>query len=91
MYTVTHLTLALVLSSLFRSRYPHRALFLFVLGFLPDVEHLYMHRFLFHNILFLAIYTALFRVLSLGVAFHFFDDFLLPASAYYFTQLNSLI
>ena len=77
MYTVTHLLLALMISSLLRTKFFRRTLFLFSLGaFLPDLDHIYMHRYLLHNVFFLAVCLAISRALGLGATFHLLGDFL---------------
>jgi len=83
MYTVTHVLTALIICLLLRGRLPWRSLFLFVLGsFLPDLDHLYMHRFLLHNLFFLLMSLAISRLLlkffalPLGVLLLFLEDML---------------
>lgn len=77
MYTVTRLLLALMLSSFFRAKNSRRILLLFSLdAFLPDLDYLYTHMYLLHNIFSLALSTAISRALGLGVAFHLLGDFL---------------
>ena len=56
---------------------------MFALGsFLPDLDHLYMHRFLLHNIFFLLTSLAVSHLLlksfalPLGVLLHFLEDML---------------
>jgi len=83
MYTVTHVLTALIICLLLRGRLPQRSLLLFALGsFLPDIDHLYMHRFLLHSIFFLLSSLAVSRLLlksfalTLGVLLHFLEDML---------------
>ena len=83
MYTVTHVLTALIICLLLKDKFPQQSLFLFALGsFLPDVDHLYMHRFLLHNIFFLLASLTASRILlkslalPLGVLLHFLEDML---------------
>lgn len=78
MYTCTHVVTALILCSLLRNMFSRRTLFLFALGsFPPDIDHLYMHRFLFHNVFFVVAISAISRspALTLGILLHLFEDF----------------
>jgi len=79
MWTTTHVATALMICSLLGQRTSRRNKFLFSLGsFLPDLDHLYepLHRFLFHNVFFLASSAAMSRSLplTLGITLHFFED-----------------
>ena len=83
MYTVTHVLTALIICILVRGRFSRQGLLLFALGsFLPDLDHLYMHRYLLHNIFFLMASLAVSRyflksfALPLGVLLHFVEDML---------------
>lgn len=78
MYTTTHILTALIICFLLPRRFSRKDLALFALGsFLPDIDHLYMHRFLFHNVFFLAAATIISRsqFLALGISLHFLEDF----------------
>jgi len=79
MWTVTHIVTALIICSLLGSRISRKSKLLFSLGsLLPDLDHFYepLHRFLFHNVFFLAASAAAFRSLplALGIMLHFFED-----------------
>jgi hypothetical protein len=79
MWTVTHITTALIICSLLGSRISRKGKLLFSLGsLLPDLDHLYepLHRFLFHNIFFLTASAIVSRSLplTLGILLHFFED-----------------
>ena len=73
----------MIICLLLRGRLPQRSLLLFALGsFLPDIDHLYMHRSLLHNIFFLLSSLAVSHLLlksfapPLGVLLHFLEDML---------------
>lgn len=77
MYTTTHVLTALIVCFLLKERFSRRNLALFTLGsFLPDLDHLYMHRFLMHNVFFLIASSAISRspALTLGILLHFLED-----------------
>ncbi|MGQ9468437.1 MAG: hypothetical protein ACUVTD_01205 [Nitrososphaerales archaeon] len=78
MYITTHILTALMICFLLPRRFPKKDLALFALGsLLPDIDHLYMHRFLFYNIFFLATATIISRsqLLALGISLHLLEDF----------------